>query len=184
MKEITAKNRQAVERFVDAVKGINSDLDLITDEDPVDIVYRNATEKARTVYDALTDEQKEMVQKSQVADVKKAYDALLIAEKNVAGALTLDEVAALIKAVPNAATLKLDDADAVAKVKAAQAAYEALSEGVKKQLVANKYLTQAELDNYLSAVKKVTDAESKTSVKEVTDAIKALTPLPTRFMFG
>ncbi len=182
--KIDSVNITAITAFVNAVKAIGGgDLDAITEKNGVNETYIGQTTTARGRYNALSDEQKEMVAADEVEGVKAklAYEKLLIAEANVNSAAALPEIAKLIKAVPNATTLDVNDAAAVAKVKAAQTAYEALSDNVKAQLVSGNYITVNERDNYLDAVAKVANAENEAAAKVAIDAIKALIQLPEAF---
>lgn len=185
--KIDSVNTSAINAFIDAVAALGTGattkdkLDSITKDDSVNSNYIGNATTARGRYNALTDEQKEMVAADEVENAKLAYEKLLIAEANVNSAAALPEIAKLIKAVPNATTLDVNDAAAVAKVKAAQTAYEALSDNVKAQLVSEHYITENERDNYLDAVARVANAENEAAAKVAIDAIKALIQLPEAF---
>lgn len=183
--DIITANEAKVRDFISKVARISgkpgtllAQLDAIDADNRVEGNYYNFTTTARVAYEALTADQKTIVQEGLVDLASKAYEKLGVAEANIAAAKNLEIVASAIKAVPNAATLNVNDADAVAKVEAAQELYEALTEGVQKQLIENNYVTVEQLQNYEKAVKKVNDYRNRIAAAKVIDLIKAMPGLP------
>lgn len=166
--------------------GISPDLSTLSKVQPdneVNADYIRLTDRARYTYDKLTATQKDAiayaVDNETGSNEDKAYNALLQAEKNIEAYNTLDAVATLIKAVPDAKTLDLTNAEDVAKVTAANRAYSKLPEGAKSVLedTTNGYLTKTQLDNFKSAADKV----GKADMTAVENEIAALKDLPATF---
>lgn len=174
-------NKTAAEGFVTAVKNIQTPNTSITTDktDSVTEGYKTATTTARNTYATLTDEQKAIVD----AEAKDAYDALVVAEANVASFDKIPEIATLIAALPSLEKLDVTDEAMVKQVRDAEAAVEALTDGVKKDLKEKtnadikRYLADGQVDKYLADVKAVNNA----SAKIVIDAINALPTLPKAF---
>ncbi|MCI8648454.1 MAG: hypothetical protein HFE76_17055, partial [Firmicutes bacterium] len=176
---LSEKDTKQVADFVDSVAGLRTHTGTIDAADTVDAKYIRLTTMARNAYDGLTGDQKAAVDyavnNETGSDEETAYNDLLQAEKNVKAYNSLTEVAELVKAVPDAATLNLTDADAVAKVQAAKKAVTALPAGVLATLkdAREGYLTAAQWANYESAVTKV-DAGVATEVEKKIDTLKDL----------
>lgn len=193
IKDTEANDQKAVNDFIAAVKAIAdvakdgtlsnpvsgtiSEIDL--DDDTVNIEYVSLTGTAAAKYAALTTAQLELVENNQ--DAKDAKKALDIAQKNAEAYNSALPTANLIKAVPDAKTLDLNNAEAVQKVKDARTAYEALTKAVQDQLEPQGFVTNAELTNYKDAADKVAKAEAKDAAASVVTAINNLPKLPEKF---
>ena len=180
---LSEKDTKLVNDFAGTTGAVN-DLRLYTGgtidaADTVDAKYIRLTTMARAAYDALQGDAKAAVDyavNNETGSAEEtAYNDLLQAEKNVKAYNSLTEVAELVKAVPDAATLNLTDADAVAKVQAAKKAVTALPAGVLATLkdAREGYLTAAQWTNYESAVTKV-DAGVASEVEKKIDTLKDL----------
>ena len=107
-RSLTLLNREdteALNEFVEAVAAIEDDeITDIDESNTVDAAYKRAIRVAQAAYDALTAEQKAIIEKtvSQEKNVnyKKAYEALELAKKNVAGEDALQKLIDDIIALP------------------------------------------------------------------------------------
>ncbi len=189
--EAAANNKVAVTGFVNAVAAIYPEADSeaadklanIDDSNPVTTAYRQQTTAARAIYNALTADQKKIVDDavagSDDADINKiAYKKLEQAETNIKAMDTLNDVAALVKALPDYKTLNVNDAAAVKQVNDAQKAVSELPKGARDALLAPPaYLTNDQVTNYTEAVRLV----NNTAAQAVMDAIRTLPTLPESF---
>ena len=128
-KELTeSASQEEIDRA--AAKGAD---ELINSIGEVSLESESAIQAARAAYDALTDEQKALVTKSYA--LKAAEEKLAAMKADKAAAKTVDELIAAIGEVTK---------DSEEAIKAARAAYDALTEEQKKQVTKLSVLTDAE----------------------------------------
>ncbi len=117
---------------------------------------------ARAAYDALTEEQKANV--SNYATLTKAEETLAALKQEAADKTAVQEAEALIEAI---GTVTLDSE---AKITAARAAYDALTDGLKAQV--SNYAALTEAEKTLTALKQ--EAADQAAAKEVEALIQAI----------
>ena len=181
---LTKDDTAVVAAFIDLVRKIDlsNKLNGIDEEDDVvNEAYILNTRAASDAYGAFTDNQLAIVEADSVTYAKLAVEKLEIAKKNVAAFETRLTVRELINTLPDADKLDLANAADVQKVKNAQAAYEALTNAVKKQLKTGDYFETGKLENYKKAVEKVADYEAKDAAAAVVTAINNLPKLADKF---
>ena len=115
-----------------------------------------AIEAARTVYDALTDDQKALVSEATLQKLIDAEAALAVAEEATANQAAADAVTDILNDLPGADSVTVGDKEAI---EAARAAYDALT-GEQKALISAETL------------KKLTDAETALESAEAAAAEK------------
>ncbi|MBR3149625.1 MAG: Ig-like domain-containing protein [Eubacterium sp.] len=133
----------------DALKaaGVSDTINALPAADEVTTADKDAIEKARKAYDALTDEQKAYVPAETLKKLTDAESALAVAEVNAA-----------IDALPAADEVTTANKDAI---EAARKAYDALTDDEKAKIAPE-------------TLKKLTDAESALAVATANEAINAL----------
>ena len=140
-----------------AADEVNKALSGLPEADAVTLADKEAIEAARDAYNALTDDQKALVDSSAVTKLEAAVGALAAAEEaqqaadqQAADQSAADKVAKTLSGLPAASAVTVADNS---KIKAARAAYNALTAAQKKLVSA-------------SALKKLTDAEKALTVAQ------------------
>ena len=133
----------------DALKaaGVSDTINALPEADEVTTADKDAIEKARKAYDALTDEQKAYVAPETLKKLTDAESALAVAEANKA-----------ISELPKADKVTTADKNAI---EAARKAYDALTDEEKAQIAPE-------------TLKKLTDAEDALAAATVSNEINAL----------
>ena len=147
--------------IVDEVKELVDNLGEITIDD------KEAIEEARTAYEALSDEQKEMVPAEIVEKLIEAEAKLAAVEKDAADTETANAVTDMINALPD----NVSESDKEA-IEDARSAYDALTEEQKAKVSAEKLAKLNAAEAKLAAIEK--DAADTETANDVTDMINAL----------
>ena len=154
IKELEKAAAEAVDKLIEAIGNVE-----LTDD------CKARIDAARTAYDALTDEQKELVTK---ADVLKAAEAAYAKLANEAAAKAVED---MIAALPEADKVALTDE---ASIVAARSAFDKLTDE-QKDLVPNKAKLEA-AEKKLAELKAIAAKEEadRKAAQSVTDMINAL----------
>jgi hypothetical protein len=174
---VSTANRRALEDAVEevkddldkkAAKAVEDEIDALPAADKATAADKEAADKAKADYDALTDAQKALVPADKVKkmnDVKAAADAAAEYEDAKAAKAVEDEIAAL----PAPADVTADDKEAADKAKAD---YEALTEA-QKALVPDEAVEK--LDAVVAAAEKAAEEDEKAErEREAFDEMVAL----------
>ena len=113
----------------------------------VTVADKDAIEAARAAYEALTDDQKALVDADTLAKLTAAEEAFAAAEQAAADQAAADEVVAMLDALPTEVTV--DDADAI---EAARAAYDALTDEQKALVSAESIAKLEAAEEALAAI--------------------------------
>ncbi|SFB77150.1 dockerin type I repeat-containing protein [Ruminococcus albus] len=166
-----AKKAAADKEAADAVKKAINDLPAAED---VTVDDAEAIEDAREAFEALTDDQKALVDGDTMNKLDDAEAALEAAKKEAADKAAADAVKKAINDLPTAENVTVDDADAIT---AACEAFEALT-GDQKNLVDGD--TMKKLDDAVAALDTAKKAAEKAAEDQAAaDAVKkAINDLP------
>ena len=127
--EALAKIEEQIQADAEAAQAVKEQIDALPAANKVTVNDKDAIEAARAAYDALTDAQKELVPFAEKAKLVVDEAALDAAEKFAADEAAADAVEDMIRALPAAADVTLDDKAAIEEAKAA---YDALTKDQKK----------------------------------------------------
>ena len=154
----------AFDKIVEDVKAaaaVAGQIAVLPSANRVRVSDKPAVEDARAAYDALTDDQKALLNSSLV-------EKLEADEKAIEDIEAADAVEALISALPRLSDLTIEDKEAV---EAAREAYDALTDDQKKQVNLLSDIKLALTEAVMSVIEE--DAAAAGAVKEMIDALPA-----------
>ena len=153
------------EKDAEAAAVVSEQLNVLGDAESITLDDKSAVEAARAAYDALTKDQKALVDEDALAKLTAAEDKITALEKDAQGEAAIAAAEKAMFALPDKANVTLKDAEAV---EAARAAYDALTEDQQAAVDAKavQRLTEAEAKIEALSGKELGDISKFTDVKE------------------
>ena len=150
-----------------AAQTVTDEINALPDADKVTTSDKEAIEKARAAYEALTDEQKAKVSDDTLKKLADAETALAAAEKDAADEEAAKAVTDAINALPSSDKVATTDKEAIEK---ARAAYDALTDDQKAKVPAEAVKALEDAEKALTEAEKV--AAEEAAAKELAAAKK------------
>ena len=153
------------EKDAEAAAAVSEQLNALVNAESITLDDKSAVEAARAAYDALTKDQKALVDEDALAKLTAAEDKITALEKDAQGEAAIAAAEKAMFALPDKANVTLKDAEAV---EAARAAYDALTEDQQAAVDAKavQRLTEAEAKIEALSGKELGDISKFTDVKE------------------
>ena len=151
-----------------AVEDVKEMIDDLPDADDIAYGDKEAVEEARAAYDALNDDQKAEIDDETVAKLVAAEEAIRKIEDDMEAA---NDVSVLIKELPSALNVSIDNKEAIDKV---AAAYDALTDAQKEYVpFVDKLKLTADRAVLAAIEKNIADQEAADEVAVLIEALPA-----------